>query len=64
MALYRRGNTWWVRLTAPQGYRVRRSTGTSVKCEAQEFHDRIRSELWRTGKLGERPTKRWEDAAG
>lgn len=63
MALFKRGRIWWVRFTSPGGQRVRRSTGTAIKSEAQELHDRIRAELWRTGKLGERPTKRWEEAA-
>lgn len=63
MALYRRGSVWWVRFTAPGGRRVRRSAETENKVEAQEFHDRLKAEHWRLGKLAEQPKKSWDDAA-
>lgn len=63
MALYKRGSIWWVRLTSPSGQHIRRSSGTTIKVEAREFHDRLRAELWRVHKLHVKPVKRWEDAA-
>ncbi len=63
MALYKRGNTWWIRYTTPSGKRVRISTKTTDRVEALELHDQLKSESWRTDKLGEIPSKQWNDAA-
>lgn len=63
MGLYRRGDVWWVHLTAPNGTRVRRSTGTSIEVQAQEFHDRLKVQLWEEQRLGVRPERSWQDAA-
>ena len=62
MSLYRRKDVWWVRFTTPAGQRVRRSTGTADRGQAQEFHDRLKAEFWKTQKLGEKPRRVWEDA--
>ena len=61
--LYKRGKTWWLDFTAPNGERVRRSTGTTDKAAAQELHDRLKADLWRTTRLGEAPTYTWDEAA-
>jgi hypothetical protein len=47
---------------SPSGERVRRSTGTENKALAQEFHDRLKVELWRIAKLGEKPRRTWNEA--
>ena len=62
MSLFRRGSTWWIDFTTPSGERVRRSSGTSSKTEAQEYHDRLKAESWRIQKLGEKPKYSWDDA--
>ncbi len=62
MSLYRRNQIWWVRFTIPTGERVRRSTGTTDKRQAQEFHDRLKAEYWKTQKLGTKPRRTWEQA--
>jgi integrase len=36
--------------------------GTANKALAQEFHDRLKSELWRIAKLGEKPQRTWNEA--
>ena len=36
----RSGGTWWVDFYTPNGERIRRTTGTKSKAEAQEYHDR------------------------
>ncbi len=61
MALNKRGNTWWIRLSH-QGIRLQQSTGTSNKVEAQRLHDEVKAELWKTSKLKEKPKKDWNDA--
>lgn len=63
MAIFKRGNIWWVRFTAPDGCRIRRSTQTASRKDAQEFHDRLKAEYWRTEVLGDRPLRTWDDAA-
>jgi integrase len=62
MSLYKRGNTWWVRVTAPNGARIRRSAGTEDKKHAQEYHDRLKVELWQVHKLGDKPKHTWQEA--
>lgn len=63
MSLYKRGNTWWICFTSPKGQRIRRSAKTSDKREAQEYEDRLKAEYWRVQQLGEKPRRKWEDAA-
>lgn len=62
MSLYKRGEIWWVRFVSPSGRRIRRSTGTGCKEQAQEFHDRLKVESWRVKRLGEKPEYLWNDA--
>ena len=52
MSLYRRNSVWWVRFTTPTGGRIRRSTGTTNKEQAQEYHDRLKAEIWKIQNLG------------
>lgn len=61
MALYKRNTTWWVSFTH-KGKRIQRSTGTSNKLAAEEFHDRFKAELWSITKLANKPVYSWRDA--
>jgi len=62
MSLLKRGNTWHVQVTAPNGTRIRRSAGTEDKKQAQEYHDRLKVELWQVHKLGDKPKRTWQEA--
>jgi integrase len=62
MPLFKRSSTWWVDVIAPNGERIRRTTGTDSKTLAQEFHDNLKAELWRVSKLGDRPRRTWNEA--
>ncbi len=64
MPIYKRQNSpiWWIDITTPSGQRVRRSTKTSVKKQAQEFHDKIKAQLWDTEVLA-KPTERYFEEA-
>lgn len=62
MSLYKRGSTWWVRFSSPDGQRIRESTGTEDRVKAREYHDRLKAEYWRVRKLGETPRRTWQDA--
>jgi len=62
MSLYKRGNTLWVCFTSPSGKRIRQSTRTGDKKQAQEYEDRLKAELWRVQTLGEKPRRTWQEA--
>lgn len=63
MAIRKRGTTWWIDITTPGGHRVRQSAETTDRKAAQELHDRLKNDLWRQAKLGDKPRYTWEDAA-
>ncbi len=63
MAIVKRGNIYWAIFTAPNGQRIRKSTGTRDKKLAQEFHDNLKNEMWRIVQMGEKPKYLWQDAA-
>ena len=63
MPLYKRGNTWWIAFTTPVGERVRCSAGTADKTQAQEFHDKLKTDSWRVLHLGAKPKYTWDEAA-
>jgi integrase len=54
---------WWIDFTAPSGERVRCSARTEDKAQAQELHDRLKSEAWRVSQLGEKQQRTWDEAA-
>ncbi len=53
---------WWVDIRPPGGQRIRRSTGTTSKQAAQEYHDKLKNELWRVHNLGDKPKHSFEEA--
>ena len=63
MALYKRSRSkyWQVEFTAPDGTRVRQSTGTASKKEAQEFEVAAKARVWRERKLNQ-PQTSWQQA--
>ncbi|WP_392564357.1 site-specific integrase [Orbus wheelerorum] len=62
MSIKKRGETWHIDIVAPDGSRIRRSTGTPEKRKAQEYHDKLKHELWAVTKLNKRPTRIFEEA--
>ncbi|MCP1469575.1 integrase [Sphingobium sp. OAS761] len=63
MALWKRASKYYVEFTAPDGTRVRRSTGTSDRRKAEEYHDRLKAELWEASRLKKKPKRTWDEAA-
>lgn len=61
MALYKRNKIYWVDINH-NGSRLQQSTGTSNKLAAQEFHDKIKAELWQQTRLNKKPDRMWMDA--
>lgn len=62
--LYKRPNSeyWWLRIYTPDKREIRRSTGTTDKKAAEEFESRLKQQLWRQSRMGERPRHTWEEA--
>lgn len=63
MAIFRRGQLWWVDLTLQSGERIRQSTKTTDKALAQQFNDKLKADSWRVDFLHEKPNYTWDDAA-
>ena len=63
MSIYKQPSSefWFVDINI-DGRRIRRSTGTKDRKQAQEYHDRLKSDLWRQEAFDERPDRTWEDA--
>ncbi|CCV60732.1 integrase family protein [Yersinia enterocolitica] len=62
MSIFRRGSVWYADFTAPDGKRIKQSLGTEDKRQAQELHDRLKSEQWRMERLGDFPDVTFDDA--
>jgi integrase len=62
MSLTKRGNIWHIHFSTPDGQRIRQSTGTSDRKEAQEYHDRLKAQYWRNQALGDKPERTWKEA--
>jgi len=63
MSLTQRNGNWWIDIRTPGGTRIRRSAGTASHRAAQEYHDRLKADLWRQAKLGDTPQYTFEQAA-
>lgn len=64
MPLYRqpKSNNWFLRLQVA-GTKVRRTTGTADRTQAEEFEQTERERLWRLHKLGDRGSTPFNEAA-
>jgi integrase len=62
MSIKKRGDVWHIDIVTPDGSRIRRSTGTTDKRQALEYHDRLKAELWETSRLDKKPQRLFEDA--
>jgi integrase len=62
--LYRRNNSrhWWIRFTAPNGKEIRRSTGTENRKDAEEYEAKLKGDIWRQSRLGDKPKRTWQEA--
>lgn len=61
MPIYKRGKKYWVDVTAPSGERIRKSAGTEDKVKAQEYHDKLKHDLWQMEKLNRIPDRSFEE---
>ena len=63
MSLYKRkdSSAWWIKITLG-GRTIQRSTGSSDKIEAQEYHDTLKAQLWQQERLGIKVCHSWKEA--
>jgi integrase len=59
----KKSGIWHLDIRSPSGQRIRRSAETTDRKAAQEYHDRLKAELWRQHKLGDLPDRTFEEAA-
>ncbi|MEL7628753.1 site-specific integrase [Pectobacterium aroidearum] len=62
MSIKQRNGVWHCDFTTPDGKRIRQSLGTEDKRAAQELHDKLKADSWRSAKLGEAPAKLFDEA--
>jgi integrase len=62
MSIRKRGDAYFIDIRTPDGARVRRSAGTGNRKEAEEYESKLKSELWRVSKLGEKPSRTFDEA--
>lgn len=62
MSIYKRNEIWQIDIYAPDGKRIRCSAGTKCEKEAQEFHDKLKHDLWRNKYFAEKPKVLWDEA--
>jgi integrase len=63
MALWKRAGIYYVKLTSPDGTLLRRSTGTTDRKKAEEYHDKLKAQLWDLARLKQKPKRTWDEAA-
>jgi integrase len=63
MALWKRAGIYNIDITAPDGTRIRRTTGTADREKAKEYHDRLKAELWDLKRLKRKPQRTWDEVA-
>ena len=63
--LHRRSDSrfWWVDVVLPNGRRLRQSTGTENRQEAEALLSRLKADSFREKELGVRPRRSWKEAA-
>ncbi|NPT36220.1 tyrosine-type recombinase/integrase [Paraburkholderia xenovorans] len=54
---------WHFDIRTPDGGRVRQSSGTTNRKEAQEYHDKLKHELWLVARLGKKQVRTFDEAA-
>ena len=59
----RKGSKTYYTNFSHNGQRIRRSTGTTNKVQAQEYEDKLKERLWRQVRLDDKPLYTWPEAA-
>ena len=62
MSLSKRNGVYYIDIRTPSGERIRRSTGVKEKKLAQEYHDKVKHQLWALDKLDRRVERTFNEA--
>ena len=62
MSLSKRNGVYYIDIRTPSGERIRRSTGVKDKKLAQEYHDKVKHQLWALDKLDRRVERTFNEA--
>lgn len=62
MPIRKRGDVYYIDLYTPSGERIRRTIKTTVKKEAQQYHDKLKAQLWQIDKLDQKTDYLFENA--
>jgi integrase len=62
--VYRRPNSgnWWISTTLPNGKRVRQSSGTDIKEDAEAYLAKLKLDAYRETHFGIKPQRSWQEA--
>jgi hypothetical protein len=62
--IYRRPDSgvWWIATTLPNGERIRESTGTEDRKDAEALLAKLKVEAFREAHFGIKPERSWKDA--
>ncbi|WP_101048242.1 tyrosine-type recombinase/integrase [Macromonas nakdongensis] len=62
--IYRRPDSshWWINTTLPNGQRVRQSTGTQERSEAEALLAKLKLDAYREHHFGVKPQRSWQEA--
>lgn len=62
--VYRRPDSsyWWINTTLPNGKRVRQSTGTEDRADAEAFLAKLKLDAYRETHFGIKPQRSWQEA--
>jgi integrase len=62
--IYRRGESryWWIATTLPNGQRIRQSSGTEDRKEAEALLSKLKLEAFREANFGVKPQRSWQEA--
>lgn len=64
MSLYKQKGSpyWWANISVPRVARIRRSTGTEDRAEAQRIHDEWKAQAWQLSPADVGPGHSWSEA--
>lgn len=58
----RESRFWWIDAVLPNGRRLRQSSGTENRAEAEAFLAKLKAEAYRDAYLGVKPKRSWQEA--
>lgn len=58
----RESRFWWIDIALPNGQRLRKSTGTENREEAEAYLAKLQHEAYQAGYLGIKPKRSWQEA--